>query len=219
MCMKKIVLFLLFITVIGLVPAHADTMVVQAITDISTTQPSDNIKVRVMRDCTLEDISLKIGYVLEGKIIVTDPKRLKRDATFTFYPIHYTDLEGKVSRIPELYYGKFSPKFEIDAKSLAESAVAFVADHFIKGISIGFYVVQGAVQNKQGNHFKSAVTNAYEHSLLSYANKGNDLYIEKDSMFGLKFSECKNLPMKKENKSEEITETSENNNNECLENN
>lgn len=183
---------------IGLVPAFADTMVVQALTDISTTEPAKDIRVRVMRDCFLDGISFKIGYILEGKMIVTDPKRLKRNATFTFYPINYIDNEGNITHIPILYYGKFSPKFELDVRSIAESAVATVADHFVKGISSGFYAVQGAVQNKKGNPFKSAVANVYEHSVLSYANKGEPLVVIKETIFGLKFQECENCPMLEE---------------------
>lgn len=186
--------FLLF----SIVPVFADTMAVQALTDISTTEPQKDIRVRVMRDCTLADIPMKIGYVLEGKMIVTDAKRLKRNATFEFYPVNYIDLNGNVNHIPMLYYGKFSPKFEIDAKSLAESAVVSVANHFVKGISSGFYAVQGAVQNKQGNHFKSAIANVYEHSFLSYVEKGQPLTIVKETLFGLKFDECKNEPLSEE---------------------
>ena len=193
-CMKRILFIVMFLFVCVL-PTFADTMVVQALTDISTTQPNKDVRVRVMRDCFLDGISFKIGYILEGKMIVTDPKRLKRNATFTFYPVNYIDLEGNITHLPILYYGKFSPKFEIDAKGLAESAIATVANHFVKGISSGFYAVQGAVQNKKGNPFKSAVSNVYEHSFLSYANKGEPLEIIKETIFGLKFDECENCPM------------------------
>lgn len=195
--MKKI-LFIIAFLLFAIVPAFADTMVVQALTDISTTKPNQDIKVVVMRDCFLDDISLKIGYILEGKIIVTDPKRLKRDATFTFYPINYIDNEGRINHIPVLYYGKFSPKFEIDAKSLTESAATFVANHFVKGISFGYYAVKGAVENKDGNRFVSTVDAMYQHSPLSYIEKGGSLEIVKETVFGLKFKECENCPMSEE---------------------
>lgn len=189
-----IITFLLF----SIVPVFAETMAVQALTDISTTEPEKDVRVRVMRDCTLADIPMKIGYVLEGKMIVTDAKRLKRDASFTFYPVNYIDLEGNVIHISQLYYGKFSPKFEIDAKSLAESAVVSVANHFIKGISSGFYAVQGAVKNEKGNRLTSAAYGLYQHSFLSYVEKGQPLTIVKETLFGLKFDECKNEPLSEE---------------------
>lgn len=200
--MKK---FLLYLCIVfsGMMPALADTMAVQAVTQVSTEKPDEIIKVRVIRDCTLADIPLKIGYILEGKMLaVTDPKRLKRDAGFTFYPMNYIDLEGKSTHIPVLYIGTFSSKFEIDAGQLAKSAVLTVGDHFIKGISYGFYAVQGAVQNKEGNHLYSAVSNVYENSFFSYIEKGEQLNIQPDTCFGLKFDECKNAPKKNDKDSE-----------------
>lgn len=191
--MKKI---LLTITLLffGLIPAFADTMVVQAQSEISTTRPDEIVKVQVLRDCSLNGTELKIGYVLTGKIIITDAKRLKRNATFSFYPINYTDLNGNTVRFTELYYGKFSAKFEIDPKKLAESAVLGVANHFFEGVRTGFYAVKGAVENEQGNRLKSSATSVYEHSPLSYIEKGGDLNLAKDTVFGLKFDECKNAP-------------------------
>lgn len=191
--MKKILLTITFM-LFGLIPAFADTMVVQAQSEISTTKPDEIVKVQVLRDCTLNGTELKIGYVLCGKIIVTDAKRLKRNATFTFYPLNYTDLEGNTVRFSKLYYGKFSAQFELDAKKLAESAVLGVANHFFDGVKTGFYAVKGAVQNEQGNRLKSSATSVYEHSPLSYIEKGGDLNIPKETVFGLKFKECENAP-------------------------
>jgi len=192
--MKNFIICLFFIFA-GFVPAFADTMAVQAVTEISTEHPQNIIKVRVMRDCTLGSIQLGIGYVLEGKMLsVTDPQRLKRDAGFTFYPMNYTDFSGKKTHIPVLYVGTFTPKFEIDAAKLAKSAALTVGDHFIKGISMGFYAVQGAVENKEGNVLTSVVNNVYENSIFSYIEKGEQLNIKPATCFGLKFEECKNAP-------------------------
>lgn len=195
--MKKI-LFILMFMCIGLLPAFADTMVVGALTDIHTNSPSDIVRVKVLRDCTLDGISLKIGYILEGKITVTDPKRLKRNATFIFCPTDYIDLEGVVAKFPNECNGKFTEEFQIDAKSLAESAITSVANHFIKGISFGYYALKGAVENKDGNRFVSCVDAMYQSSPLSYISKGSDLEILKESVFGLKFKECENCPMTEE---------------------
>ena len=191
--MKKFLLTITFL-IFGLIPAFADTMVVQAQSEISTTRPDEIVKVQVLRDCTLNGTELKIGYVLEGKIIVTDAKRLKRDATFTFYPLNYTDLAGNTVRFTELYYGKFSAQFELDAKKLAESAVLGVANHFFEGAKAGFYAVKGAVENQEGNRLKSSATSVYKHSPLSYFEKGGDINLAKETVFGLKFKECENAP-------------------------
>lgn len=192
--MKKYILLMAFL-ILSIMPTFAETMAVQAMTEISTTQPNKIIKVKVIRDCTLANIPLKIGYTLDGKILnVTDPKRLKRDAGFTFYPMNYYDLTGKKTHIPVLYVGTFTPNFEIDKVALAKSAVLTVGNHFIKGISMGYYAVEGAIKNKDGDAVSSAVNNVYENSIFSYVEKGEQLEIKPSTCFGLKFEECKNEP-------------------------
>jgi hypothetical protein len=173
----------------------ADTMAVQAVSSISTETPNKIIKVRVIRNCTLENIPLKIGYVIEGKMLtVKDPKRLKQNAGFTFYPMNYTDNNGKKIHIPKLYIGTFSPKFEINPAELTKTAVLTVGSHFVKGLSTGFYAVQGAIKNDEGNPLSSAVQNVYENSIFSYIEKGEQLNIPPSTCFGLKFDDCKNEP-------------------------
>ncbi len=190
--MKK-VFFILVLSMFAVMPVFAETMAVQSLTPISTETPKNIIKVKVIRDCTLGNIPLKIGYILEGKMMsVTEPKRLKQDASFTFAPLTYFDLNGNAVHIPTLYIGTYSPKFEINPAKVAKSAVLTVGNHFVKGISTGFYAVEGAVQNEDGNRLKSAAENVYENSLFSYVEKGGQLHIEKDACFGLKFDECVN---------------------------
>ena len=191
--MKKVLFGFLLLSITMFSPAMAETMAVQSITAISTETPEQIIKVKVVRDCTLGDITLKTGYILEGKMMsVTDPKRLKQNASFTFAPLTYFDLNGNPVHIPKLYIGTYSPKFEIDSGKVAKSAALTVGNHFVKGVSAGYYAVEGAVQNTEGNRFKSAAENVYENSLFSYVEKGEQLHIEKDTCFGLKFDECIN---------------------------
>lgn len=193
--MKNFCLILSLIA-LSIAPAIADTMAVQAMTDISTElhQTSD-IKFKVLRDCKLGNIELRIGDTLEGDITITDPKRLKRSATFFFTPKQYTNTDGKTNFIEESYNGKFTPDFELDKKKLAESAAVSVADHFLKGVGMGFYALKGAIQNQKGNVLVSTASSVYEHSFLSYCSKGKHLVIAKGSLFGLKFSECVNEPI------------------------
>lgn len=190
--MKKIFILFSFI-ILSITPTFAETMAVQAVTEISTTKPNEIIKVKVIRDCTLANIPLKIGYILEGKMLsVTDPKRLKRDAGFTFYPMNYYNLNGQKTHIPVLYVGTFTPNFEIDKVAIAKSAALTVGNHFIKGISMGYYAVEGAIKNKEGDAVSSAVNNVYENSIFSYVEKGDQLNIKPSTCFGLKFDECEN---------------------------
>lgn len=195
--MKKICL-LISLMLLLCIPAQAEVMAVQAIGRISTERPNDIIRVKVIRDCTLGNVELKIGYILEGKMLnVIDPKRLKRDASFTFYPTYYHDLNGNVTRFTKVYVGEFSPKIEIDPVKLAKSAVLTVGNHFVKGISTGYYAVEGAVHNDDKNRVKSAVHNVYENSFLSYVEEGKQLDLPSETCFGLKFDDCVNEKMEK----------------------
>lgn len=190
--MKRI-LFILVAILFLMTPAFAETMAVQALDSISTDTPNKIVRVQVIRDCTLGGIGLKIGYVLEGKMMsVTGPKRLKQDASFTFAPLNYYDLNGNRVHIPKLYMGTYSAKFEINPEKLAKSAVLTVGNHFLKGLKTGVYAVEGAVNNEDGNRAVSAVHNVYENSLFSYVEKGGALNIPKETCFGLKFDECVN---------------------------
>lgn len=175
-------------------PAFAEVMAVEALTEISTQKPEQHIQVKVIRDCSLGGVELKDGYILNGKILnVTDPKRLKQNASFTFYPMTYTDMNGKESRFSKVYVGTYSPKFEIDAGKVAKSAVLTAGNRAVKGLKTGYYAVEGAVKNEEGNRIKSAAHNVYDNSILSYAEKGEQLDIKPETKFGLKFDECINI--------------------------
>lgn len=174
-------------------PVFADTMAVEALTVISTENPKAPVKLRVAKNCKLGDIELKIGYVLNGHIMsITDPKRLKRDASFTFAPESYVDTKGHEKKFAALYEGKYSPNFEIDAGKLAKSAALTVGNQLISGFKMGYQAVEGAIENEEGNAVKSAAKNVYENSVFSYGEKGNQLYIQPFTPFGLKFEECEN---------------------------
>lgn len=176
--------------IVGL-PVFADTMAVETLTDISTETPKEPIKLRVVKNCRLGDIELKTGYILNGHILtVTDPKRLKRDASFTFAPESYTDLDGNVVKINVLYEGKYSPNFEIDAGKVAKSAALTVGNQLISGFKMGYQAIEGAIENEEGNAVKSAAMNVYENSVFSYGEKGGHLHIKSLTPFGLKFEEC-----------------------------
>ena len=76
--MKKLSILLLFIF-FAVNPVFAEIMGVQSIGSISTETPKAIFKLKVIKDCTLDGISLKEGYILEGKMVsVTKPKRLKK---------------------------------------------------------------------------------------------------------------------------------------------
>ncbi len=55
---------------------------------------------------------------------------------------------------------------------------------------MGYRAVEGAVksENGAGNRISSAVENVYDHSVLSYASKGEEIVINAGDVFGLKIN-------------------------------
>ena len=170
-------LFLILIFLAGCV-CYAEDMKVMALNDISTDTPSE-IKVQVLQTMKLDEgVILEQGTIVKGMMVdVVPPKRLKRDATFSFMPTMYTTPDKTTYKLNRKYVGKFSPKIEIDKGELAKTAALSVGDFFVKGLSTGFYAVQGAIKDEKGNRLVSSVNNVYENSFLSYISKGESIYI------------------------------------------
>jgi len=195
--MKKLYLILLLMFAFGFQPVMAKTVSVQAMDDFSTENPVGTMKIKMLETLELdENTTFDKDYIVEGKIIdVTDPKRLKRNASFTFVPLNYKDTSGKIVDIKGYYPAKYTTK--IDKGELAKSAALGVGNMFVKGLSVGYNAVEGAVKNEQGNRFKSSVTEVYEGSPLSYVQKGEQIEIKKEQNFYLNFkavSEEEDLP-------------------------
>ncbi|MBO8430253.1 hypothetical protein IAC76_02590 [Spirochaetes bacterium] len=194
--MKK-VLFKLFLSIaicsFG-VAVYAETMQVMALSDFSTENPSEYIEVQIYNDVMLdENLSLRSGYRMKAKVVdVVSPKRLKRDAKFSIIPVSYKDFSGVEHPIEKEHVGKYSPKFDIDKGQLAKDAALAVGNHFVKGLSLGYHAVEGAVKNEEGNRLKSSVVSVYESTPLSYANNGEEIVIKKNDFFSFKFKKDKN---------------------------
>ena len=194
--MKK-VLFKLFLSIaicsFG-VAVYAETMQVMSLSDFTTENPSEYIEVQIYNDIQLdEDLSLRSGYQVKGKVVdVVSPKRLKRDAKFSIIPVSYKDFNGVEHPIEKEHVGKYSPKFDIDKGQLAKDATLAVGNHFVKGLSLGYHAVEGAVKNEEGNRLKSSVVSIYESTPLSYANNGEEIVIKKNDFFSFKFKKDKN---------------------------
>ena len=62
-----------------------------------------------------------------------------------------------------------------------------VGNHFVKGISLGYHAVEGAVKNEEGNRFKSSAVSVYESTPFSYVEKGEEIVIPKNNIFILNF--------------------------------
>ncbi len=171
--------------------ALAETIVVQALDDISTENPANSVTLKVLTNIKFdENFSLKSGDIVKGDIInVTDPQRLKRDATFS-YKINSVLVSHKWIPVDGDYVGAYTTK--LNKADIAKSAVLSVGSYFVKGLPLGYYAVEGAVKNENDKMLESSAKNVYENSPLSYVEKGEELYIKKGELFYLKFKINKN---------------------------
>lgn len=165
----------------------AETVEVEAITSFSTANPPASIAVKLNEPLQLTNtISLKAGDVIHGDLIdVVSPKRLKRDASFSFKPNFYMEPDGKTHDIDIAVVATYTKP--IDKGDLAKSAALGVGNFFVKGLSMGAAAVEGAVKNQEDNRLKSSAVSVYEASPFSYARKGEDLDIKSAQIFYLKF--------------------------------
>ena len=199
--MKKTAL-LLGILILTVAPAVAKNVKVQAMSDFTTANPPETWTVKILEDfVTAGDYPVTAGSTIEGKIVdVTDPKRLKRDATFTFVPVKFYDAGKKQSfEITNRIEGKYSALSGVSAGSLAKQGAVMVGNKLVDGFfGPGVAIVEGAVKNQQGNRAKSAAVSLYESTPLSYANKGKEMEIKKDQVFIMSFKSKDEEAKKKE---------------------
>lgn len=116
--MKKFLIFVFVITLGMLTSAHATVLKGTAIDEISTSAPKDTISICVSKSMVLtSDIKLEKGYILTGKMTdITAPEEWHHNASFTFIPTSYTDLNGKTYTIPEEIRATYRQKMQPDYK-------------------------------------------------------------------------------------------------------
>lgn len=114
--MKKI--FLTFILLGIFSSTQAAVLKGKAVDEISTTSPKDVISITVTRKFILDnDIILKKGFKLTGNMIdITEPSQWHHNASFTFIPTSYTDLNGKKYIISKEIKGTYRQKMKPDFK-------------------------------------------------------------------------------------------------------
>ena len=200
MWQKKIFLCFLLIMTGMFSQTYAQTVVVQSLSEFSTYNPPTSISVKLLEPVIIsQTMTIGTGSTVNGDLIdVVSPKRLKRDAGFSFVPKSYIDEKGKSKKInshiaPDGKTYNISTDVSasyttpIDKGELAKNTALGVGSFFVKGLSIGVAVVTGAVKNEEDNRFKSSVSSAYQASPFSYVQKGEDLEIKKTDLFYLKF--------------------------------
>lgn len=191
--MRQKFLYLSFIIIIAagmFNDIYAQTVEVQALDNISTLNPPSSIKVKLLEPLELnENLILQIGTIITGDVYdVVSPKRLKRDADFSFKPVSYI-TDGKINNIEEEIKASYTQPLE--KGQVAKKAALGVGNVFIKGLSIGVAAAKGAIANEQENRLKSSVHSAYEASPVSYVGKGQEIEIKESDIFYLKFPNLK----------------------------
>ena len=191
-------LFLLILSFIFFNSAvYAETIIVQSMSDISTFNPPKTATIKVLSDIQLdEQLTLNCGDIIMGYITdVIDPKVLKRSAKFSFKI--FGILKGnKIVYIENDYIGKYTTK--IDKAAIAKSAALGVGNFFVKGLSIGYHAVEGAIKNEEGNTLESSAVAVYKNSPFSYVEKGENITIKNGDIFYLKFKTYKETDEEKD---------------------
>ena len=134
------------------ISANAEVMKATSVDGVSTKNPKEIINVKMVRDFNLDnDITLKKGYILTGKMQdIVNPDKWHHNASFTFIPTSYTDMEGNeyhiTKEIKATYRQKikpvskewgvgvgdlyFSPSYITNAKRMANGETKEVFDEF-----------------------------------------------------------------------------------------
>lgn len=188
---QKFLYLVLILSTIVCNSAYAQTVEVKALESFSTANPPKTISIQLLEPVEIKkDEFVGNGSVLNGNLVdVVSPKRLKRDADFSFEPKTYTDKDGKSGRIKAKIKASYTEP--IDKKQMAKTTVVTAGNLLVvPGFSMGVAAVEGVVKNQDGNRLKSSVSSVYEASPLSYAQKGEDIEIKAGQVFFLKFPNC-----------------------------
>lgn len=178
--------FLVFIIIGVSTCVYAKTVEVAAIDAFSTANPPSSIKVKLLDVLEYSaDTIIRPGAEISGKLVdVVSPKRLKKNATFSFEPEWYIQ-DGLKYNLDGTVKAKYTTA--LDTAGLAKSAALSVGNHFVKGLTMQVAAVEGAIKNEEGNPIKSGAKSMYKASPFSYAEKGSDITIGENQIFYLKF--------------------------------
>ncbi|MBO6181303.1 hypothetical protein J6O86_06430 [bacterium] len=188
---KNLFLGFLVFTVTGLCScAYAETVEVASLGSFSTANPPSSIRIKLLDILELTNTTIPAGSEMGGKLVdVVSPKRLKRNAKFSFKPEWYIDTNGSKHNLNETVKATYTTT--LNKGQLAKKAVLGVGNHFVKGLSMGVAAVEGVVENEEGNRLKSGAKSVYDASPLSYSEKGKDIVINENEIFYLKFPNTK----------------------------
>jgi len=109
--MKKFLL-LICILLISNSFVLAETLKTKAVRELYTSKENSSIKLKVMKNCTLDNLKLEKDFYITGIITnITKSKNFCKSATFDFTLVSYTDKNGVEHKIEPQIKGKFNGKF------------------------------------------------------------------------------------------------------------
>ena len=189
--MRKILLLLILLIFGSFTSVFAKNVEVMALSDFSTANPPSTWSLKVMKGFTTKSgYEVREGSVVTGKITdVTDPKRLKRNASFKFIPVSFYDIKtNETYHVDKDIVGKYNSLGDITAGEVVEKGAVTAGNYFISStIGPGVALVKGVVKNEQGNRAKSAAVSVYESTPLSYVSKGKELEVKTGQTFTMNF--------------------------------
>ena len=155
--------------------AFAQIMKMEMVSQFHSDKPAKYVELKFQGDATIYNSIIYSGTIVNCEVIdVSEPKRLKRNASFTCIPKTYTYYNSE----PEAFKTKIKIKYirildsKIIAMNAATSVASFAASKFVPGLGLGINAVEGAIEAEDGERLKSAATNLYEHTPFSYIRKG-----------------------------------------------
>ena len=187
--MKKI---LILVCLLFLQVQAAQNIHVKSLEEYNSILPSETLKVEVLDDSFLGDIPIVKGDILNCSLSkVKTPKRAKIDAKIYFQILSYEDSKG-VHELQNKVIAKYAIRVlskanikEIPKKDIAVSTVGLVGEFFVTGFSDAVSFVDGAIENKEENRLKSGLKKAYDDSILSYVEYGQEIIIKEGDRFYL----------------------------------
>lgn len=171
------------------VSAFAKQVPVKSIDNFNSNKPPKAIRFITLESEYVDNFGLipKNSLITADIFSVKSEKRLKRDAQLLLKvkSIQNSKKTLKSNMSLENLYAKYvEPK---DKKEMAKNAALTAGNFFVKGLSISYKAVEGAVKNEEGNVLKSTGVAIYKSSPLSYIEEGEPLIIKKGETFFIDF--------------------------------
>ena len=210
---NKIIRILTVTGIIFMMPVSAIAAIttVDSASAFSTKNPPKTFQIKLNKKMVIGGVDLYQNTVVNCEFSeIKHPKRLKRDATFSFIPVSYINDESdnevvELDRSSKMRYIR-TLETKNAAKTVAKSAVKNVGGKVVPGLGIGISAIEGAAGAEKGQKTKSAIHSIYESSPFSLVEKGKELDIKEGDVLIVKLSKIKSKTKKSSEKHQEQPE-------------